>query len=477
MIVEEGKNVKYRVHHLLNPYDSYEPNPSDTSCYSLDQYQQLFNYAKQVEIHKIRAIKDVQSFVNTGDTRDYRKYDSVWLYVLIILSNNWRHSTVLSQLPRIDLSRTRVSSLSWLSENDLSIDEARDIIYQVGRYTIHIEKTGAEGSFRVPETLELAFAIAITICEFRIRMTSVDITENIIYFSSDKTLTSRSPGSFFKHYPDPNFKLENRKMSRTFTTLIWSVIRHHSNNSSEALDASKVSRAHLTDASTNIYIKLSQEQLDTLTHQLFSRDHFGFIYKLFSDILYGESDNKMIETKRILALKEEFGSIYKVEATVGFINRITAERKEIENWILSKSPEQMWEDYYAILTNQLPAKEKNYQCINRSCIKPELHCSECSLSIPNVYALSYSLDKYIKQIENMMSFDELPLGEKMRQSNQLFMILETISAARAHFGDEVVYSFVKGGKERLADLQKLIPPKSDVKQYSTFMEASLGTSN
>src|SRR5699024_11521293 len=102
-----------------------------------------------------------------------KHYDSCWLYILVQLTNNWRHSTVLSQIPRIDLSNTSIENLEWLKENDPSIEDANNIIYQIGRYVTKINKTDvrAEGIFTIGEPLKIAFATAISICEFRIRST------------------------------------------------------------------------------------------------------------------------------------------------------------------------------------------------------------------------------------------------------------------------------------------------------------------
>lgn len=427
----------------------------------------LFNYCCQLEFHKKLAIESLTDYLSHQKTTKYNKYDSVWLYVLIHLSNNWRHGTVLSQLPRLDLSRTRVCDLNWLKDNNLTKEEAKDIVYQLGRYIINIGKTGAEGNFRISEALEIPFATAAVLCELRAKYSLVQ-TDDLLFIGSDKTVNSKVEGSFFSNYPDSSFIFENRKMNRTLTTFIWSIIRHNSkNHPDDALTSSQFSRDHLTDNTTNIYIKLSQEQIDTLTHQLFARDSFGFVYKIFSDLLFGESENREDETKRIQAINKNFGNVYKTEATVGFINRISQERQQVEQWLLQKDKAELWEDYYALLTNQMPSKSKHYQCIKKECVFPELDCHQCSISIPNIYALSNLLGSYIVQIENLVLFSDLPEGEKKRQANQLFFLMDAIGHARSHFGDEVVYSFVEGGKARLKDLQGLLPSKNVVSNYRT----------
>lgn len=62
---------------------------------------------------------------------------------------------------------------------------------------------------------------------------------------------------FFKEFT-VGFKFENRKMNRTLTTLIWSVLRHMG----RGLKESQISRSHMQERTTmNHYIKLTEEQI------------------------------------------------------------------------------------------------------------------------------------------------------------------------------------------------------------------------
>jgi len=464
---DEGKKTVFVIRYLNDPYKNYEPNREfDKSLYTIDEYQSLFTFCSNIKLHKINAINDVIAQFNNKKASNY---DSVWLYVLTHLTNNWRHNTVLEQLPRIDLSRTKISSLDWLLNNDISREEAKDIIYQIGRKVIEIEKTGAEGTFNIPESLEIPFATAISICELRLRQIGLE-NNSLIHLPSDKTINSPLEGSFFYNYPNNDFVFENRKMNRTLTTFIWSIIRYFSNGENEALLAAQFSRQHYQESTTNIYITLTQNQIDSLTEQLFARDQFGFVYKLFNDILLEDSETKMDETKSIVQIQNQFGDIYKIEATAGFLNRIANDDKMIENYLLSKSPSEIKGYYYLMLANLLPSKDKHYQCIQRECINIDLNCYDCLFSIPNVYALSNTLERYVKQIENLLNFEKLPLGERNRQANQFYLIRKMIESARERFGDDIIYTFLPGGKDRIKELQKLMPPKSLVTSHITLKE-------
>ncbi|MBP1970505.1 hypothetical protein J2Z83_002626 [Virgibacillus natechei] len=463
---ENDKHTKFIFSRLNNPYHTYEPKRElDKDRYSLDEYKEFYNFAKDVETHKRAASKDTINFLKGKNSYHYA---SVWLYILTLLNNNWRHETVIEELPRINLSRTSITGLEWFYDNNLSESEAKDIIYQVGRHIININKTGAEGVFNISKQLEIPFATAMAICELRLENINSD-DGNLIYLSSDKTVNSVSKGAFFSHFPNNKLKFKNRKMNRTLTTLIWSVINSNSNNEfKDGLSAAKQSRSHFNESTTNIYIKLSRKQIDELTEQLFSRDQFGYVYKIFSDVIFSSSADKEEETNKILDLKQNFGDVYKLEATAGFVNRISKEKKDVANWMLSKDNEELQRDYYDMLTNQLPSKEKNYQCIKRECVNPTLNCSDCPFSIPNVYALAELLDKYVSQIENIISFDEMSSGEKKRQANQLYVISDTIKYAKEKFGKDIIYDFLPGGRERIKKMQEQLPPKKLVESYKTI---------
>ncbi|MBG9578546.1 hypothetical protein ABE42_04750, partial [Bacillus thuringiensis] len=59
-------------------------------------------------IHKLTAIHDVEFFLKGSK---HCNYDSYWLYILIQLTNNWRHAIVVTQIPEIYLSTTSITDL------------------------------------------------------------------------------------------------------------------------------------------------------------------------------------------------------------------------------------------------------------------------------------------------------------------------------------------------------------------------------
>src|SRR5699024_12041022 len=112
----------------------------------------------------------------------------------------------------------------------------------------------------------------MSICEFR-RRSTMDSSLTLIDLSGHLVTKYNPHKEFFVDFID-DFKFENRKMNRTLSTLIWSVLRHMGKGVKE----SQVSRSHLQDQTTiTHYIKLSNEQVKNHVDELYERNQFGFV--------------------------------------------------------------------------------------------------------------------------------------------------------------------------------------------------------
>lgn len=451
----EGIPLPFNIDELNDPRDFKKIKEVATDMYSLEEYHEIYNHVNRVVIHKEKAIKDAMSLIQTMDYTKYKRYDSCWLYIIIQLTNNWRHSTVISQIPRIDLSSTSIESLEWLKVNEPSIQDANAIVYQIGRCVTKINKTdvSAEGIFTIGEPLKIAFATAISICEFRRRAT-LDSSATLIDLSGHLIKAYNPHKEFFVDFIK-DFKFENRKMNRTLTTLIWSVLRHMGNGLKEA----QTSRSHVQDQTTiNHYIKLSDKQVKNLVDELFERNQFGFVTQTLTNILFGPETNKSIETERMLDVNKYFGNVFKIEATAGLINRIQTERNQVLKYLEEFDLEGLRDLFYQSLTGSLPSKQRYHQCIYSECKYENEYgerpsCDTCAASMVNVYALENIMDNYIFMMEKIsMEFDSATIGEKQKLANQFFLLHNVVDQARNRFGREVVDGFVEGKTERIKDL-------------------------
>lgn len=405
----------------------------------------------------------------------YCNYDSYWLYILIQLTNNWRHATVITQIPEIDLSNTSITDLNWLKQNNPSIDDANSIIFQVGRYVKKIHKTGADSIFRISDPLKIAFATAISICQLRANayhiVTPSSNQKNtvpkdvgaLIWLKTRHIVQPRHTAHkvFFKHFKH-EFKFSNRKMNRTLTTLIWSVLR--------SLDAARVSRSHFNENSTMHYIKLDEKQLTHLIEQIFERNSFGYITQLLTNKLFdGLNIEKNVETQKMLELTKRFGDVQKIEVSSGLIDRLATEQWEVIDLINGLKKEEIQHLLSQATANTLYSKQEYYQCVFSRCkyddITSNRDCTCCPFSIVNVYALSNLMDTYLKGIHHIIShFNSAKEGEKKKMANHFYLLWLQVQSAKLQFGD-LIYDFVEGGKEKFSLLSQQLPR---TKEYLTY---------
>ena len=452
---------------LTNPSNHKSLKTIDTGRYSYEEYLEIYKYASDVSYHKNIAITEVKKFL---DGEKYTHYDSYWLYILIHLTNSWRHSTIVTEIPEITLPQHYIGTLEWIETHDVTTEEADSIIYQLGRTLININKTGAETEFRIADPVKVPFATAIIICQIRKNLYSKVTTPHhkaygpLIWLPYNRIIAKHhTPHKLFFQNFRADFTFKNRKMNKTLMTLIWSVTR--------SLDATQLSRSHFSPNSTMTYIKLSDQQVENLVHQLFERNTFGYLAKLLADKVFDNKDvSESTETLRIKSIADKFGSIHKLEITIGILNQIAQNEHEVRDYLKGLSQEEAKRIYLSSLSNTLFSKKEFYQCALSFCKYDDdrytnKDCSNCHFAIVNLYAISNLMELYLTKIDELiMNFEKSSIGEKKKMANQFFLIWRQVSEAKERFGDEI-YSFVEGGKERFNLLSSQLP---ESKKYITF---------
>ncbi|MGO4275069.1 hypothetical protein AB4Z22_35435, partial [Paenibacillus sp. TAF58] len=110
-----GIQTKYSIKRITNPFNA-SPNPADKSIYSYEIFKDLLDFTNNTSIHKLKAIDDAK-LILAG--KDSTCYSSSWLYVLVHFNNAWRHTDIITNIPRIDL-RGIPTDLDWYINNDLT---------------------------------------------------------------------------------------------------------------------------------------------------------------------------------------------------------------------------------------------------------------------------------------------------------------------------------------------------------------------
>lgn len=445
----------------------YDPRKLDKehqekTIYEYEVYKRVYNYSKDIYLHKKRAIRGVlEEISNKGKRSKLKNYAASWLYVLLHLNNAWRHSDVVT-FPQVNLSGTQITDLNWMLENELSDEDADYIIKQVYRAEFIISKTQVKNYFFCSEELKKPFATAIAICQLRINILN-PLRISIIDFGNKKQDFSDSRRkNFFELYDDKEFVFSSRKMNRSLMTYIY-VLLSKMQKGTAGLKTIQKMRGHLEKETTNIYVDIPEEEINFLTRQLFARGSFGFIYDTFLDVLQGVEPKREIRTAEIQFLDTYFGGIYKIEEISSFLNVIQRDRKAILDRILSMGLDEALDFVNKIETNQLPSKQDNVQCMvaESGCVKKGqgVDCFDCAFNIPNYYSLSAlgaSLqDRLNNYVYSQKSDSEKPYYEQRKCARLFYIHLEMFAQAFVRFGFDV-YEFLEDSREEFIEKQALL---------------------
>ncbi|WP_129691308.1 hypothetical protein [Gottfriedia acidiceleris] len=458
---------------VTNPYLN-EVKEKPKELYSYDEYLKIYEYSKDMK-HKQRSILDAENIIKGNQDKQY--YSSAWLYVLIHLCNGWRHIDVIS-LTSVDLSEINIYSLETLKQRDLTLEEAECIVNQLRRKKLTVNKTGSSNQFYCADELVLPIATASVICTLILNKTTGLFNDSMINFGTKNSkFSSKCHNIFFKEFIDKNdgFSFKSLQMNRTVLVLIYMVLVKKGRGSA-ALEMAQRLRAHEDYETTNIYMHFPQEELDELCESLFSRKHFGFITDLLAEVIIGENFDRNDRTQEIIRINQKFGDIQKIEATVGFVNKILSERQTVADIIFNLGIDGATDLMFDLNANALPSRQENVQCLLASdgCIRPELeNCLDCQYSVPNFLAIS-TLSENIKStiIDFIEEYDPTSFeAEKTKLMNHLFIDMDNFERAIQRFGKSEVFKFFDGGEEKYNELLNLLDNivlEKDYEKYLTY---------
>lgn len=445
----------------VNNPANFKVERQEKSIYQFEDYKKIYNYSKDISLHKTRAIKDAINEIS-GTVESIKYYSSSWLYVLLHLNNCWRHSDVI-MFPQVNLSGTKIKNLNWLLENELDCEEVNYIIKQIYRKEIIISKTNVKNHFFCSEEIKKPLATAIAICQLRINAL-YPLRSSIIDFGNKKqNFSNTRHDSYFYYLEDKEIQFHSRKMNRTLLTYIYTVL-NETKKGDLALNTVQKMRGHTEQETTNIYVDIPKSEVNHLTKQLFDRGSFGFIYDIFLNVLQGEELNREKRTKEIKFIKKHFGNTNNIEQISGFLNVIQNDRKSIIDRFISMGLDETLEFVNKIEKNQLPSKEDNIQCIvsESGCVKKGqgVSCLDCAYSIPNYYSLSSLGSSLQKRLDDYISSQEKrkTYYEQRKKARLFYIQLDLFARAIEIFGMDI-YDFIKYSrdefKEKLGKISSL----------------------
>lgn len=458
----------FNINNVISINDIPINKKKEKDIYPFHQYLQLYDFANNITYHKKKAIEDVRKNIKGLNCS---RYDSMWLFILINLNNPWNHEEI-TLLPNIDLTKTKITSLEWLENNDIDLQDATSILMQFRLWDSKRLKTGIKQNFHISSELLKAFATAAAICELRFEQELLPHRNMLIDFktSSQRLKHTHKPYTAFFNGFDSTFRYENLKLARSiisYKNVILSEFLEPDDNSL------KFDRGHAELETTNIYVQLPKEHIDFLCKQLFARDFLGNIYYNLSNIFYAATNNRIEQTDRIVALKERFGSVLKIEGLSGILNQFSSEQNTVRDIIYNLDSDTVASIYNKLNCNTLPAKEKDYQCLNypKGCLYPERNCSRCPLAIPNYLAIMRIVDNILTIAYEMQTvFKENNNQKRIVLANKFHQYLLDFGACISQFSNddkEEIYKIISIEREDFLSLLSSLP---EYQKYISYQE-------
>ncbi|WP_096200663.1 helix-turn-helix domain-containing protein [Bacillus sp. FJAT-45350] len=429
--------------------------------YPPELFNRLYNYTKEVELHKIKAIND-------------QFYANMWAYSLLLLTDFIRGGDLIFQTPNIQVEELRVTSLEGFSENNLLDIESQKVINQL---YIHFRnrrasKTGELLTFIVSPDLVSPLAHALVISEFHRKSNNMDLLLGT-FISTTKYRNLYTSGmkrhqKFYCDHPEfKEFNFKSRIMNRTVATyLFYSIVEEDGEDADLALFLTERARSHKQSDSTAIYIQATNKDgaISRISHNLFRRGHFGWLYNYL--IIFAsqnsetnhtlEERTKMIEDIRVNyspSLLESLGKVLLNHISItpnSFekkdisyqLNQIYENRRSIVSRLREYSQEEVKEIVLKLSKGEMPSKSEYGQCfLYPGCKYPKRqNCFGCEYLIPQNLILIELKSEINRLIDNIKKATNEVILE--RETNFLMHVLFLWKEARMCFGDEITSAYI-----------------------------------
>ncbi|PGD94988.1 hypothetical protein [Bacillus wiedmannii] len=447
------------------------PNPKhkkvlqkEKETYSVKEYLNLIDYSNKY-FQKSKALIDAKSQI---EGERFFSYSNMWLYTIIHLNNAWRHSDVLT-FPRLTIRQFDHLTLEWLENNELSQGDAELIADFYRSQAFTHSKNGKKRYFIISDELLLSFAEAVAVCECIYREL-YPLSDRIIGFQNkhDRILEAVH-SSFFADYKSDSedFEFRSSIMNRTVISLGTDVISKLSDDN--AIDAIKFFRNHSNIEITNIYIDIPPEYLNRIADNLFNLGNFGYIYDALSTLLFGVKSNREARVQNASMVEEIFGAIARIETIAHCALEIASEREQVKDFLNALTPEERLKKYNLLNWGLSPSKSYDLQCLVGidNCPMGVMDCDKCSLKVPNRFTLCNLYLKIHDKIEAFIQiYENTNLeGEKVKVSNQLYMIYDLLKQAIYSFGRETVSHFID-----LDSINKIMGNLPSFKQHVSLIQ-------
>jgi predicted DNA-binding transcriptional regulator AlpA len=439
----EGKNLGKE--YMLSRNGKISDADIDSERYSPKVYYLFEQHVKDIEKHISSAIEN-------------RQYANMWVLTTMLLTNAWRPSDIIFEMPHIDIEVINVIEFDWFKKNRLSSEQCQLIVNQLYLKLNNalVSKTNADLHFLVAPDMVTCLAYACVISELHCRK----LRENDAVFEKELLLlgtfvsgVTENPATsgttshkkFFKDEPMLT-PYSSKKLHNSTMTYLFLDISEDEEESELALEVIKWARSHEDINVTAGYIKLTNKDgsLDRVSINLFKRGHFGWLYNYMVQLAFSTEISQSLEerTKTIEELKKEYTPI-QLEAWAKTLLDYKNRKESVVRRLYKINSEQLKEIVVKIYKGQMPSRDGCGQCLSF----PNCHfanrktCIGCINFIPQLQqVLIEAKQEFYRLVDSMKNSHTEAILE--RDTVFLFKVLLLFNEAAETFGDDTVNGFL-----------------------------------
>jgi predicted DNA-binding transcriptional regulator AlpA len=424
--------------------------------YSPDIYQRFEHHVKLVDEHLQRAISD-------------RYYANMWVMVTMLLTNAWRPSDVIFEMPRLDIDVIGVNTLDWFQQHKLSLQECQMIINQLylKLRDVRVSKTNSLIHFLVAPDMVECLATACVISELHCRNLDTSILEDkrrllgtFITGSQSESVyaqTSGQPAHMSFLEADPGLQpFSSRKLNNsTMTYLFFDIAEGDQDNAELAIEITGHPRSHEDAKTTAVYIKVTNKDgtMDRVAINLFKRGHFGWLYNYMVRLACNEQGHiqKLEErTTSIQALRAEYTPL-QLERWAKSLIRQKQGRQTVIQRLSKMQRDTLQRLVIGVYKGKMPSRDGCGQCLHfPGCKYPQRKaCIGCPEFIPQVQeVLIEARREFFRLIESIKTSH----SETIIQRDSLFLlnILVLFQEAAKTFGVGTLDGFIPADQRKEA---------------------------
>lgn len=439
-----GKNLD--VEYVFSRNESNTDRDIDSERYSPEEYYLFDQHVKDIEKHISYAVKN-------------RQYANMWVLTTMLLTNAWRPSDVIFEMPNIDIEVVNIFNLDWFENNYMSKEQCYMIINQL-RLKLNnskVSKTREDLHFLVSPDMVTCLAYSCVISELHCRLlvdkdlhseTQQMLLGTFIKKNTEETITSgtNTHKKFFMDKPEL-YNFSSRKLNNSTMTYLFLNISEEENISELALEIPKNARSHNDINVTAGYVKLTNKDgtLERVSINLFKRGHFGWLYNFMVQFAFrnlGITQTLEERTNTIIELRKEYTPIQLEEWSKTLI-QYKDEAQSVINRLYKMNKEQLKEIILKIYRGEMPSRDGCGQCLTfpHCSFSQRKTCIGCVNFIPQLHqVLIEASEEFYRLINNIKKSKTEAILK--RDTKFLINVLLLFNEAAGTFGNETISAFL-----------------------------------